>query len=528
MSQPKRLRCAIYTRKSSEEGLEQGFNSLHAQREACEAYVQSQVGEGWAALPTIYDDGGFSGGTMDRPGLVQLLADIEKGRIDIVVVYKVDRLTRALSDFARIVEIFDKRGVSFVSVTQAFNTTSSMGRLTLNVLLSFAQFEREVTGERIRDKIAASKAKGLWMGGNVPLGYDIPIDPNNRILALNAAEADTVRLIFRRYLELGTVRRLADDLRLRGVTTKSRTTVKGRKMGGTPWLEGPLHYFLRNPVYRGNIVHKGNVHAGQHQAIVDAETFDAVQEQLRHGRAPRAIGQRGSIKSGLTGKIFDDRGHPMSPASARKDGRLHRYYVSQAVIRGDRGEPGSLARVPAEPLEVLVERELASRVDPGKVHGDAALALTRVVVSSGGVEMSFDPAMLLIATLNPEAPDAPVVLRIPVVLKTFGGAKQLIDVTGAPGQPVGPDVALQKAIARGGRWAAQLETSERAGTDDIAAVEDLQSRYVDKVLRLAWLAPDIIEEILDGKRLRDYSLTELLGADISMDWEQQRATLVLV
>src|SRR3989338_5494157 len=219
----KTMRCAIYTRKSSEEGLEQGFNSLHAQREACEAYVLSQAGEGWVALPTIYDDGGFSGGSMDRPGLAQLLADIEKGRIDTVVVYKVDRLTRALSDFARIVEIFDKRGVSFVSVTQAFNTTSSMGRLTLNVLLSFAQFEREVTVERIRDKIAATKAKGMWMGGNVPLGYDIP-DPGNRILKVNPAEAETVRFIFQRYLELGTVRRLTDDLRLRGVRSEEHTS----------------------------------------------------------------------------------------------------------------------------------------------------------------------------------------------------------------------------------------------------------------------------------------------------------------
>ena len=528
MSDPKRLRCAIYTRKSSEEGLEQGFNSLHAQREACEAYVLSQAGEGWAALPTIYDDGGFSGGTMDRPGLAQLLADIEKGRIDIVVVYKVDRLTRALSDFARIVEIFDKRGVSFVSVTQAFNTTSSMGRLTLNVLLSFAQFEREVTGERIRDKIAASKAKGLWMGGNVPLGYDIPSDPNNRVLGVNAAEAETVRLIFRRYLELGTVRRLAEDLRLRGITTKHRIAGSGRMMGGGRWLEGPLHYFLKNRIYRGDIVHKAKVYPGQHQAIVDEETFEAVQQQLGIGRAPRTSGGRTSIRSGLTGKIFDDRGHPMSPASARRDGRLHRYYVSQATIRGDRGEPGSLARIPAEAAEALVDRELADRVDPAKVDGDAKAALVRMVVSSGGVEMTLDPDMLRIDAINADSPDAPVTLRIPVALKTFVGAKRIVDGAGVPVQPVGPDLALQKAIARGRRWAAQLASGERAGADDIAAAEDLQSRYVDKLLRLAWLAPDITDEILGGKRLRDYSLTELLEADIPMDWERQRAALVLV
>jgi site-specific DNA recombinase len=528
MSAPKHLRCAIYTRKSSEEGLEQGFNSLHAQREACEAYVLSQAGEGWTALPTIYDDGGFSGGNMDRPGLAQLLADIAKGRIDIVVVYKVDRLTRALSDFARIVEIFDQRGVSFVSVTQAFNTTSSMGRLTLNVLLSFAQFEREVTGERIRDKIAASKAKGLWMGGNVPLGYDIPSDPNNRGLGVNAAEAETIQLIFRRYLEVGTVRRLAEDLRLRGVTTKYRIAASGREMGGKPWLEGPLYHVLKNRLYRGDIVHKGKVYQGQHHAIIDPEMFDAVQRQLANGHPPRTSNDRASVKSGLTGKIFDDRGHPMSPVSARKDGKLHRYYVSCATIRSDRGEPGSLPRVPAEPTEALVERELASRIDPAKVNGDTNAALERLVVSSSGVEMTLDPAMLRIDAIDPDDPDAPVTVRIPVALKTFGGAKQLIGGDGASILPAGPDLSLQRAIARGRRWAAQVESGERAGADEIAAAEDVASRYVDKVMRLAWLAPDIKDAILGGMRLRDYNLTELLAVDLPMDWEQQRAVLQLV
>ena len=524
----KTMRCAIYTRKSSEEGLEQGFNSLHAQREACEAYVLSQAGEGWTALPTIYDDGGFSGGSMDRPGLAQLLADIERGRIDTVVVYKVDRLTRALSDFARIVEIFDKRGVSFVSVTQAFNTTSSMGRLTLNVLLSFAQFEREVTGERIRDKIAASKAKGMWMGGNVPLGYDIP-DPGGRILKVNPAEAETVRFIFQRYLELGTVRRLTDDLRLRGVTTKQRIAGNGRLLGGGPWNEGPLHYFLKNRIYRGDIVHKGKVYAGQHGAIVDDETFEAVQRQISTASVKRGGTRRAAaIRSPLTGRIFDDRGHPMSPSSARKDGRLNRYYVSAAVIRGDRGEPGSLPRIPAESAEALVDRELRQLVDPAKVDGDVNSALVRLVVSSGGVEMTLDPAKLRIGAVRAEDPDAPVVLRIPVVLKTFGGAKHIVDGAGAPMRPLGPDKAFQKAIARGRRWADQLARGERAGADEIAAVEDVPSRYVDKLVRLAWLAPDITEAILGGQRLRDYSLTELLEADIPMDWEQQRAALVVV
>ena len=528
MSAPKRLRCAIYTRKSSEEGLEQGFNSLHAQRESCEAYVLSQAGEGWSALPTIYDDGGFSGGTMDRPGLKQLLLDIERGKIDVVVVYKVDRLTRALSDFARIVEIFDKRGVSFVSVTQAFNTTSSMGRLTLNVLLSFAQFEREVTGERIRDKVAASKAKGLWMGGGVPLGYDIPYG-KDRVLRINPNEAETVRIIFRSYLELGTVRKLAKDLRIRGVTTKVRISAKsGKPMGGGAWKEGHLHYFLKNPVYRGDIVHKDKVHPGQHEAIIDAETFAKVQALFRDNGVQRRSTPRAGVRSPLTGKIFDDAGHLMSPVSSRRDGQLHRYYVSAAILRSDRGQPGSSPRIPAEPVEALVERELTTRVDPAKVDGDAKAALVRLVVSSHGVEMTLDPGKLRTDVIDADDPDALVIVRVPVVLKTFGGAKQLIDSTGASIQSIGPDLSLQNAIARGWRWAQQLQTGERAGADDIAAVEDLQSRYVDKILRLVWLAPDITEAILGGKRLRDYSLTELLEADIPVDWERQRAVLQVV
>lgn len=524
---PRQFRCAIYTRKSSEEGLEQGFNSLHAQREACEAYVMSQIGEGWAALPTIYDDGGFSGGTMERPGLVQLLSDIEKGRIDIVVVYKVDRLTRALSDFARIVEIFDKHGVSFVSVTQAFNTTSSMGRLTLNVLLSFAQFEREVTGERIRDKIAASKAKGMWMGGNVPLGYDIPTDPQNRVLAVNQVEAETVRQIFGRYLELGSVRRLADDLRCTGVLTKRRVTAAGVEIGGGPWREGPLYYFLKNRIYRGDIVHKGTVYAGRHQAIVDDATFAAVQAKLAEGAAMRSVSNGMRVRHTLTGKIFDDRGNPMSPVCARRAGRLHRYYASQAVIRGDRGEAGSLPRVPAEAAEALAERVLMAKVDPAKVNGEVLSALIRMVVSKSGVELTLDPLKLCIGVIEAAPADDGIVLQLPVILKTFGGTRRVCDCAGVPLQAIEPDVALQKAIARGRRWEHQLATGERAGADDIAAIEGVQSRYVDKLLKLAWLAPELVEDIVAGRRLRGLTLGDLMGMEIPLDWYGQRQILAL-
>ena len=267
----KRVRCAIYTRKSTEEGLEQEFNSLDAQREACEAYIQSQRGQGWVIQRKRYDDGGISGGTMHRPALQDLLADIGKGEVDLVVVYKVDRLTRSLTDFARIIETFDARGVSFVSVTQQFNTANSMGRLTLHVLLSFAQFEREVTAERIRDKIAASKKKGMWMGGPVPLGYDV----NDRRLVATRIEADTVNQIFRLYVELGTVRRLQDELDRLGIVTKRRVHKTGKQTGGKPFSRGNLYQLLSNPIYIGRIPHKGEAYPGEHDAIVELDTWQA-------------------------------------------------------------------------------------------------------------------------------------------------------------------------------------------------------------------------------------------------------------
>jgi site-specific DNA recombinase len=292
-----RLRCAIYTRKSSEEGLDQEFNSLDAQREACEAYVRSQKHEGWSALPTLYDDPGYSGGNMERPALKRLLADIAAKRIDVVVVYKVDRLTRSLADFAKIVEVFDASSVSFVSITQAFNTTSSMGRLTLNVLLSFAQFEREVTGERIRDKIAASKKRGLWMGGQPALGYDV----RDRKLVVNEAEAETVRMIFRRYLDLGSVRELKAALDAEGVVSKHRTAATGDAYGGQSFSRGALYEMLQNRVYRGEIVHKGAAYPGEHPAIVEEDLWRQVREKLesngveRTGARDRAKGKPGMI-----------------------------------------------------------------------------------------------------------------------------------------------------------------------------------------------------------------------------------------
>src|SRR5438093_189052 len=331
---PSRKRCAIYTRKSSEEGLEQEFNSLQAQSEACEAYIRSQRHEGWVLARTCYDDGGFSGGNMERPALQRLLADIRESRIDIIVVYKVDRLTRSLADFARLVEVFDAQGVSFVSVTQQFNTTSSMGRLTLNVLLSFAQFEREVTGERIRDKIAASKKKGMWMGGNIPLGYDA--------FVINPAEAETVRCIFALYREFGCVRGVKEEADRLGLRTKRSTTANGTERGGQPFSRGHIYRLLSNPIYTGHIAHKGELYSGQHPTLIDAETWNAVRGQLAVNRNRNRSKSHAAEPSLLAGLVTDAWGKRLTPSHAVKKGRRYRYYVSAALITksGEDRAPG--------------------------------------------------------------------------------------------------------------------------------------------------------------------------------------------
>src|SRR6202045_4277993 len=360
---PKR-RCAIYTRKSSEEGLGQEFNSLHAQREACEAYIRSQRHEGWVVIPTAYDDGGFSGGTIERPGLQHLLADIRLGNVDVVVTYKVDRLTRALADFARLIEIFDKHAVSFVSVTQQFNTTTSMGRLTLNVLLSFAQFEREVTGERIRDKIAASKKKGMWMGGMPPLGYDV----KNRKLVINDTEACIVVEIYRRYLALKSVHALREELADAGIKSKRRMRPDGAEYGGQKLSRGALYLILQNRLYRGEIPHKGNSYPGEQPAIVDKPLWYDVQSALAANRVERATGARASHPSLLTGMVFDETGERLTPTYAVKKGTRYRYYVSTSLITGAGRTRSSGRRIPAGNLEGLVISRLRTFLaDPGAI-----------------------------------------------------------------------------------------------------------------------------------------------------------------
>jgi site-specific DNA recombinase len=350
-------RCAIYTRKSSEEGLEQDFNSLHAQREACEAFITSQSGEGWRLISTSYDDGGLSGGTMERAALRRLLTDVAEGRVDVIVVYKVDRLTRSLADFAKMVEVFDAHGVSFVAVTQQFNTITSMGRLTLNVLPSFAQFEREVTGERIRDKIAASKKKGMWMGGFVPVGYV----KRDRRLVIDEPEAETVRLIFRRYNQLKSVRLLKQDLDRRGLVSKVRTGNNGLKMGGKAYSRGKLYKLLSNPIYRGEIRHLKTCHPGQHQPIVDSALWEKTRELLAVHGGRRANGADKQNPSPLAGRMFDENGQGLTPTHAVKNGHRHRYYVSRLLLTDG---PSATAergwRLPAREIEHSVAAAAAT------------------------------------------------------------------------------------------------------------------------------------------------------------------------
>jgi site-specific DNA recombinase len=510
-----RPRCAIYTRKSSEEGLEQEFNSLHAQREACEAYIKSQRHEGWTLVPTIYDDGGFSGATLERPAIKQLLTDVAAKLVHVVVVYKVDRLTRSLADFARIVETFDKHGASFVSVTQQFNTTSSMGRLTLNVLLSFAQFEREVTGERIRDKIGASKRKGLWMGGSVPLGYA----PKDRTLVVVPEDADTVRRIFRRYLELGSVNRLTKELNAQGFTTKCRISKRGNERGGAAYFQGAIYHLLRNPIYVGEIRHKGSVYPGQHQAIIDRETWDQTQQCLRMGsRRLRGAPPTGS-DSPLCGIIFDSAGHRMTPAHSKKsDGRRYRFYVSLAVAKGGSTEGVQIPRISAGVIELIVMEALR------QYAGSPALSsVRRVIVGSTEVRIELKPDS---SHVDPHA--HPVVITVPIRLCRRGGETDIRPAGNAEGlRPTHPDRALLRGMIRAYQWRSKLESGQFKSLDALARAEKKSATYLSKLLPLAFLAPDLTEAILDGRQSDHLTLAKIRTTQVPFDWHLQRDVFAL-
>jgi DNA invertase Pin-like site-specific DNA recombinase len=514
-------RCAIYTRKSSEEGLDQSFNSLDAQHEACEAYIKSQASVGWRSLPARYDDGGYSGGSMERPGLQKLLADISAGRIDIVVVYKIDRLTRSLADFARMVELFEQNDVSFVSVTQSFNTTSSMGRLTLNVLLSFAQFEREVTGERIRDKIAASKKKGMWMGGSPPLGYDLP-EAGSRSLRINDAEASIVRRIFERYLQLKSVHALVRDLDAKDIRSKTRTTLKGRTIGGQPFSRGALFHLLRSRVYLGEIPHKDLSHPGLHEAIIDAELFAAVQVQLHANARRRKATGKSVASSPLAGRIFDTDGQSMSPTFAYgRGGKLYRYYVSAPLQRGAKRDQQdsaprriSAATVESRLIKTLVRLLPSLQEDPLKI-------VRRLEIHARHVDV-FLPLKFIgritenLHTGERAAPDPAETeclrLILPWRMQTRGGRTDIL--AGDKNTPQ-PDPSLIRALRSA---YAMLDRDTMKGPVLQAAPS---SPWRRNLVRLAFLAPDIQRAILEGRQPDHLTLALLIRHDIPLLWADQ-------
>lgn len=508
----KTARCAIYTRKSSEEGLEQNFNSLDAQREACEAYIRSQAHEGWVPVPTAYDDGGYSGGSMERPALKRLMADIEAKKIDTIVVYKVDRLTRSLADFAKIVEALDRQGVSFVSVTQQFNTTSSMGRLTLNVLLSFAQFEREVTGERIRDKFAASKKKGMWMGGPVPLGYDV----KDRKLIVNESEAEAVRQVYRRYLELGTVPKLVEALKEAGITSKKAISGADRVRSGGFMARGALYCLLRNRIYLGEITHKGKIYDGQHDAIVPRPLWDKVQALLGD-TAVQPKGRRHSKNPApLRGKLFDSAGHEMVlRASFKKDARRYRYYMSKAVVTGNRAAAGEIKFIPAHVIEPLLLAHLP-KVPLAELDNDArAAAFDRI----GRVTLYADRVVV-----EPADPLKATPFEIAIQLHR-SRAEVIVTAKGSGDQPIALriDKLLVRVLARAYAMRLKLESGEAKSVSDLIAQLGIGESYVRKILPIGFLAPDLMEQILDGRQPARLQIGHISDGKLPLDWAAQRA-----
>lgn len=550
------LRCAIYTRKSSEEGLDQNFNSLDAQREACEAYIASQTHEGWKLLPTRYDDGGFSGGSLERPALQRLLSDIASGQVDLVVVYKIDRLTRCLTDFAKMVEIFDQRSTSFVSVTQHFNTTTSMGRLTLNVLLSFAQFEREVTGERIRDKIAASKVKGMWMGGSVPLGYDV----KDRQLLINPKEAEQLQQIFTRYVSLGSVQLLKADLDKANILSKIRLSNKGVNTGGKAFSRGALYAILKNALYRGLIHHKGSFHAGQHEAIISQELWDKVQATLESNRQIKKLGTRAKQASLLAGMVRNEQGKALTPTHTAKATKRYRYYIIRSTSNLASQQRLS---IPAHDLERMIETELFTLLkskdldaqldihssEIGKEIRRAAQKLitdwsqlpleskrdylidfgTQVEVTSSTVTLSFSTHQLKSKLLGLKPNKANkndehtnhIVRTIETALFRFAGETRILENTQssyedatAPAREI-----LLKKIALGRQWTKELTTGVKTLLE-IARREQCAESYVYDVLRLGCLSPTLVQKLVSGKSLKQLGM-DCFKEGFPVDWHAQ-------
>jgi site-specific DNA recombinase len=558
----KRVRCAIYTRKSSEEGLDQSFNSLEAQQEACRAFILSQKHEGWTALNIRYDDGGFSGGTMERPALKRLLDDIKSGKIETVVVYKVDRLTRSLNDFSKIIEVFDSHGVSFVSVTQQFNTTTSMGRLTLNVLLSFAQFEREVTGERIRDKVAASKKKGMWMGGVVPQGYDCA----DRRLIVNQTEARTVRKIFQEYLRLGCVSKLKDCLDRKRIGSKVRISAAGRASGGRAYSRGALYHLLNNRIYIGEIVHRDKCHPGLHEAIIPQDLWNKVAARLEENNQAHRMEKSQSTPSLLTGKLFDSNGVRFTPTHAVKNAKRYRYYTSQTVVRKVGVKP-VITRFPAQELEHFVTSQIQllletpakctagmknnpskgaateraenlarqwPKLETSKQHEFTKDILKRVTVGQTTVWIEIDRTRLLAALLDQKTETVRYscthklgILRLSGNFQVLRGRGQIHVVSPRNGsESLGTRVpSLVKAVARAHSWYERMVAGEVATIGQLAQKSALPRRYVRRIIQSGHLSPQITEALLAGNHRPNLTLKEFLQG-VPLDWREQRERLL--
>lgn len=502
----KQVRCATYTRKSTDEGLDQAFNSLDAQREACAAYILSQQHEGWVAVDESYDDGGYSGGHIERPGLRGLFDDIDAGKVDMVVVYKIDRLTRSLTDFAKLVERLDAAGASFVSVTQQFNTSTSMGRLTLNVLLSFAQFEREVTAERIRDKIAASKKKGMWMGGPLPLGYD----KSEAGLVINPDEARTVRSIFDAYLRLGCVRKLkafADNNDLR---TKRQVFRSGRESGGVLFSRGRLYHLLANPIYVGRVRHKSHTYPGQHDAILDDDTWNEVQRQLHRNRVNRKSRTNAANPSPLAGKLFDENGEPLVPSHSNKNGRRYRYYVSRHHC-AESGSTKSGWRLPATELERVIQQAMQQDRDvqlliKSEEHRATPFALAHRV--------DIGASSLSIQLLLPD--DEVRSITTPFTHRRRGVETRII-IPGA--QARAPDQHLIRRILQAMKRVDQIKSGSTLS--EIADAENTCPEYLSKNLDLAFLSPMILKAIASGRQDPTISVSHFHSKRLPVAWEEQ-------
>lgn len=558
-------RCAIYTRKSTDEGLEQDFNSLDAQFEACGAYMQSQKHEGWKCFRERFDDGGYSGGNMERPGLKKLLELVRERRIDVIVVYKVDRLTRSLADFAKMVELFDTYGVSFVSVTQQFNTTTSMGRLTLNVLLSFAQFEREVTAERIRDKIAASKQKGMWMGGAVPLGYDA-IDKK---LVINENEAKTVQSMFNLYLELGTVQLLKAEVDRKGYRTKTRQNTNARMQGGRQFSRGHLYALLNNPIYIGKTRHKGKVFDGQHKPIVSDEVWKQVQEKLASQRSQRKSRSNAASPSLLKGLIYDENGERLSPSHSSKNGKRYRYYISYQLMRGSKSQQHGW-RLPAQELETMIcaalssflgnQSKLASAISNEAMlriadldvrerisktveimlkgafeqkHKLLTQIIERATISTSSINLKLNITKLELLLSDQEIANptpANFELKVPIKLQRHGVERKITILDpnsrngNAASQP--PDTALCRTIAKAHYWMQMLITGKANSVREIAASEGIAENEISRRIQLAFLAPDIVEAILNGQQPNTLTAQSLIRLKkLPSNWGEQKVLL---